>query len=358
MSLSISLRPEEKAAFSLRALYESYGYSCYRMSKFEEYDFYAGNKDFLVSQEIITFTDVNGKLMALKPDVTLSIIKHLRDIPGMTQKFFYDEKIYRVPKNSNSFKEITQAGIECIGSLDDYCMCEVIELAIQSLKKISHGRKYILDISNLGLLSEVIPENSRREFLKLISEKNTHEIKNLDSKKFDTIIKLIELDGRPEKAIVKLKEIFGDDSRLIQLEKIVNVLKIYHDEINIDFSVVGDLNYYNGIIFRGFIQGIPESVLSGGQYDNLMLRMGHENSQAIGFAVYLDLLNQLEEKQKYYDADVLIIYDNEKNSPEEIRECVSKFINNGENVITMKNKNDIKQFEFFKVKQVVRLYYD
>ena len=70
------LTNQEKAVNKLRSLYLSYGYLSYKMSKFEEYDLYATNKDFLVSDRVITFTDTDGKLLALKPDVTLSILKN------------------------------------------------------------------------------------------------------------------------------------------------------------------------------------------------------------------------------------------------------------------------------------------
>ena len=72
------LSGSEKAVYALRSLYTSYGYVQYKMSKFEEYDLYVRNKDFLVSDAVITFTDTDGKLLALKPDVTLSIIKNGR----------------------------------------------------------------------------------------------------------------------------------------------------------------------------------------------------------------------------------------------------------------------------------------
>ena len=62
--------------------------------------------------------------------------------------------------------------------------------------------------------------------------------------------------------------------------------------MQLDFSLVSNLNYYNGILFRGFVEGIPDSVLSGGQYDKLMRKMGKE-SRAIGFAVYLEELARL-----------------------------------------------------------------
>ena len=73
------LKFEEKVVFSLRGLYSRYGYRQFKMSKFEEYDLYSKNKDFLVSDGVITFNDTNGKLLALKPDVTLSIIKNSKN---------------------------------------------------------------------------------------------------------------------------------------------------------------------------------------------------------------------------------------------------------------------------------------
>ena len=74
----------------------------------------------------------------------------------------------------------------------------------------------------------------------------------------------------------------------------------------VDFSLVSNMNYYNGLVFRGFVKGVPTGVLSGGQYDNLMKRM-HKNARAIGFAVYLDLLERMTE-EKEFDVDVLLTY--------------------------------------------------
>ena len=112
------LKNEESAVFSLRELYRSYGYLPYKMSKFEEYDLYVRNKDFLVSDSIITFNDTNGKLLALKPDVTLSIVKNCGFEKGCTQKLFYNENVYRVSQGTHAYKEIMQTGLECIGDVD------------------------------------------------------------------------------------------------------------------------------------------------------------------------------------------------------------------------------------------------
>ena len=144
------LKPEERAVYALRELYRGYGYLPFKMSKFEEYDLYVRNKDFLVSDRIITFTDVGGQLLALKPDVTLSIIKNGEDRAGEKQKVCYNENVYRVSGSTHRFKEILQTGLECIGDLDSYDICEVVTLAAASLATISNT--YALDISHMGLV--------------------------------------------------------------------------------------------------------------------------------------------------------------------------------------------------------------
>ena len=75
----------------LNELYESYGYKRFKMSKFEPYELYTENKDFLNTGQIITFTDLDGELLALKPDVTLSIMKSGLGIG----RIYYNENIYR-----------------------------------------------------------------------------------------------------------------------------------------------------------------------------------------------------------------------------------------------------------------------
>ena len=127
------LSVNERFSLSLRTLYSQYGYTQYKMSKFEEYDLYAKNKDFLISDSVITFTDLNGKLMALKPDVTLSIVKNSLDDPECIQKHYYAENVYRSVKGAHGYKEIMQVGLECLGCVDDYCLGEVLMLAAKSL---------------------------------------------------------------------------------------------------------------------------------------------------------------------------------------------------------------------------------
>ena len=142
------LRNDEKAVFSLRSLYLSRGYRQFKMRKFEEYDLYSKNKDFLVSDGVISFTDTDGKLLALKPDVTLSIINNAKDLPGQVEKLFYNENVYRISGDSRSYREIMQTGVECVGAVTEAERLEVALLAAQSLELISNSFKLSLSFSS------------------------------------------------------------------------------------------------------------------------------------------------------------------------------------------------------------------
>ncbi|MBR5825755.1 MAG: ATP phosphoribosyltransferase regulatory subunit [Clostridia bacterium] len=349
-----SLSFNEKVIFALRSLYRERGYSQYKMSKFEEYDLYARNKDFLISDSVITFTDTNGKLMALKPDVTLSIIKNLKDHPDCVQKVYYNENVYRISKGSHAFKEIMQAGLECFGDIDNYNICEVVSLAAKSLKTISENS--VLDISHLKLIGDIIEGfdvdgQGKKEILKCIGEKNVHELKRVCAslgvadESADIIRLLITTSGKPSDVLPLLEASLGgkaDISPINQLKDIIEgVDEDVRDMLRIDFSVVDDMKYYNGIVFKGYIEGVPTSVISGGQYDRLMNRMKRK-SGAIGFAVYLDALERLGMTAKKYDIDTLLVY-SEKDSPSAVSAAVKALSANGSSVLACKKiPEDIK----------------
>ena len=306
-----NLKNYEKAIFTLRDLYYSYGYLPYKMSKFEEYDLYLKNKEFLVSDRIITFTDTNGKLLALKPDVTLSILKNAS---GEKQKVYYNENVYRISSGTKSFKEIMQTGIENIGKVGLYDVYESVLLACKSLESISS--EFVLDLSHLGIINNLL-KNEDSAFVEKI-------IVALGEKNKKAIMLACEEFAKQDlqNLLLELANLYGDMCFVIQklesldlikyateLKELCNLLKDseYYNKIKIDFSLVGDINYYNGVIFKGYINGIAESVLSGGRYDKLAQKLG-KTCSAIGFAVYLDLLENFNYTFSEYDVDTLIVY--------------------------------------------------
>ena len=344
----------ERITFSLRDLYNRWGYRQYRMSKFEEYDLYARNKDFLIADGVITFTDTNGKLMALKPDVTLSIVKNSADMPETVQKLYYNESIYRVAKGSGAFRETPQVGLECLGKIDTYCISEVLLLAAETLRLISEDS--VLVVSHLGLLDALlngIQLAQKDAILKAIGEKNLHELTDIcresgvEEEKISLLQTVLGISGSPQQIISKLQSSLVTAEQKRALEELRKVMEAFYgtaaeSSLRLDFSVVDDVHYYNGIVFKGFVRGIPNSVLSGGQYDKLMRKM-HRCSGAIGFAVYMDTLERLDEAQKGVDADILLLYGQDAD-PAVIREKMLEWTQQGISVMAQPQKPENMQF--------------
>ena len=342
-----NLKYDEQAVILLRSLYSKYGYKQYKMRKFEEYDLYVRNKDFLISDSVITFTDTNGKLMALKPDVTLSIVKNTKDSDGSVQKVYYDENVYRVSKGTHSYKEIKQAGLECIGDVDTYCVCEVLSLAVKSLMTISES--CVVDVSDLAILFALydyigLSYETRTRMTSLISDKNTHEMKRLcedmsvSEESTALLEELISYNGTPDEILPRLKamaERIGAQAEFSEFESVVSSLdEELQSKLRIDFSVVSDINYYNGIVFKGFIDKIPDSVLSGGRYDSLMQSMSRK-SKAIGFAVYIDMLERFNIKEREFDYAAVLLY-SENDSISTVKNAAQRLINEYGCVFTAK----------------------
>jgi ATP phosphoribosyltransferase regulatory subunit len=104
------------------------------------------------------------------------------------------------------------------------------------------------------------------------------------------LLALVRLYGAPEAVLPELKAVFGENACLAELASAAAAAQ--RGRLQIDFSVPANVKYYNGIVFKGYVKGLPDYVLSGGQYDHLMKRM-KKNCRALGFAVYLDALQQL-----------------------------------------------------------------
>lgn len=315
-----TLNTQERLTLGLRELYQAYGYSQYKVGTFEEYDLYARNKKFLESERVLTFSDRNGMLLALKPDVTLSIVKNAPN-DGRTSKVCYTETVYRVPKNATGFREILQTGLECIGRVDAYARAEVLALAVKSLAMISE--RYVLDVSDIGVLSGVLAEEQLGDadcakLILAVGEKNLHGLASLcdslsvspDTRRL--LQALVSTSGPLMETLARVERLRlprGCESALTELKTIGTLLSYYGAEhVNLDFSVVNDMDYYNGLVFRGFVEGIPSGVLAGGRYDNLLSRMG-KSGEAIGFAVYVDQLARLFDQRADYDTDALVLYD-------------------------------------------------
>lgn len=287
------LPPQERLALELRKLYEDAGFRQYRMSRFEEYRLYQENRRFLSGERVLTFTDLDGRLMALKPDVTLSIAKNAE-----RGDFYYLENVYRPGRENLGFQEIRQMGLESLGDIDRQGVARAVSLAVRSLAKA--GPSPALEVGHMGYVAGLfdalnVPDHTRARLLSAIRDKNLHGIAEIAGPAAPEIQSLCALDGDWERVFASAEAL----SKNAAMSDALRELRALYDDLSasgdasclrLNLSLVNDMEYYNGLALQGFLKGVPHPVLRGGRYDPLASRF-HPGVKAIGFALYL---NELE----------------------------------------------------------------
>ena len=299
-----NLQPKERASFALRALYEAAGCRKYHMGRFEEYGLYQANRSFLSSEQVITFTDLDGRLLALKPDVTLSIAKTAQPAPGETLRYYYHENVYRPSAESHTFKEISQMGLEMLGAVGEVQVQQAVCLAARSLDAL--GADWVLEVSHMGYLFGLfdalgVPDAARAKLLEKLREKNAHELRaaagaaGLADAAADILCSVLSLCGSYADTLAKAAALCRNDAMraaVAELEALAVPLEKAGGVIRLDMTLAGEMEYYNGLVFQGYLKALPRPLLKGGRYDLLMQKFT-PGAGAIGFAVYLDELDRL-----------------------------------------------------------------
>ena len=331
-----NMSKKDLVLLNIRKMYDSYGYKKISLPSFEEYDLYNENKDF-IDRNVLTVMSPNGKLLALRPDITLSVAKKVsKDRSLKYSKIYYQENTYNLTKYVG-YEEDEQLGIELIGKESTFLDFEIINLAVKSLDIIN--KKSMIVLSHAGFISSIFENfdleyEIKEQILDCINRKNSHDIQKIlkrnehiseNVKKL--IYKIPELSGNLEnieKELLKY-EINDNTKKILSELKQLNslLMKFYKkSKIVFDFSVVRNLNYYNGIILQGYIEDFPNVILTGGRYDKLFEKFGVDTG-AVGFAILTDGLKGYYKDTDKKDFEVLIAYDN--SDFEKLVEIVNDF---------------------------------
>lgn len=330
----------------LSALFSSYGYKKYRMSRFEEYSLYAGNLDFLAGSNVITFAGADGKLLALRPDVTLSIAKNTKASRENGEKLYYHESVYRTSPGELGYEEIDQMGVECIGEVDLLTIAEQTELILRSLRLLSSD--HALDVSHSKLVHGMVAQlgldaRAKAEVYDCIKKKSVHAFAELaaregvEAKKAAKVRRMIELSGPMDEVLPELGTLISGEEAaeaFVQLTALANEAARMEggDRLRLDLSVFNHLDYYNGVIFNGYIKEYPKAVIVGGQYDKLMQKLG-KDAQALGFAVNLGAAPAARRRLP----DAALIYD-ESDDVYGVLAAADKLREKGKSVLVSKSE--------------------
>ncbi len=312
----------------LNEVFRSYGYRRVSTPTIEYYDIFSSIKSPILKDEMFKLVDNSGELLTLRPDATIPIAR------VVAKNYKEDKGIYKVSYTNQVFKmktelkrESTQAGIEYFGNPDAEADGEVISNSIECLLKC--GVDFKIEIGNARYYKALLDETDLSESIKnqlknLIEYKNFVELKsfvnslNMDQTLKDAIISVPSLYGSFDTVVEEAeKHCLNENMKkaLEELEKIHSLICDYgyQEYVSMDLGLINDLDYYTGVIFKGYVKGYGDSILSGGRYDKLTEYYG-ESIPATGFGISVDDLlngmevqNKLEEEQKY-KADYRIYY--------------------------------------------------
>jgi len=301
---------------TLRKLNIEAGYLEVLSPTLEFYDVFQGDDVSIEQEKMYKLFDNAGRILVLRPDMTMPIARiaatKLRD-SSYPLRICYSGNIFRINENWNGkVSEMTQSGIEIIGSESPKADAEVIITAIQALLAIG-VQKFELEIGQAeffkGLIEDIeLTEGEIERLRGLVENKNFGALREfIEEKEVSLGLKNVE-------ALKKLPELFGgieilgSARRLTQNKKALGAIdtieKIYNqiesvglgEYISIDLGMVQHIDYYTGITFRGYSSEVGTTIISGGRYDNLISKFG-ASMPAVGFAIDVDNILSVLEKQ-------------------------------------------------------------
>lgn len=290
----------------------------------EYYDVFNSGHYAIPQQEMYKLTDLKGKLLAVKPDLTMPIARlaatRLKDHP-LPLRLFYNQNIYRVsPALSGRSDEIDQIGIELIGAATRRADLEVIVTAIEAMNHATR-MDFRLEIGHIGIFNALVKalelDDVRKEEIRCLIESKNYPALNDQLDRMQNrqaalaLRKLPALFGGEEVleelcALTDLPEIDDVVAYLRSILKDLDSLGLM-DRVTLDLGIVNRNDYYTGVVFQGYLEGAGDIVLSGGRYDKLLSDYGVD-LPAVGFGINVDSVAQAAKKELRFKLlpDVLV----------------------------------------------------
>ncbi|WP_101909582.1 ATP phosphoribosyltransferase regulatory subunit [Marasmitruncus massiliensis] len=323
----------DEAVFRLTAMFRSRGYRQVMTPAIEFYDVFGSSGTYFPQENMYKLTDNRGRLMVMRPDCTIPIARlaatRLTAMP-MPLRLYYSQNVYRMGHDERGKRdEIFQTGVELIGSNSLRSDLEIVELAASGLSDLN-GESFRLEICHIGYFRALIDsldtdDATKEEIRQSVEQKNYAALNDLleqfGSSKAAAALKYLPRLFGGEEVFEKAYSLFDENGAKESLDYLKSIYEDLcqlelEDRVLIDLGLVNQAEYYTGIIFRGYLDGIGEPVLSGGRYDNLIHDFGVSLS-ATGFAVTVDLVTGAVGHPAQKVPDILVFAD-ENHLPQAI----------------------------------------
>jgi histidyl-tRNA synthetase len=287
----------------LRQVATRWGYGEIKTPTFEHIELFTLKSGDGILGEIYNFRDKGDREIALRPELTAPVVRmYVEELQRFPKplKFFYFDNCFRYERpQKGRFREFFQFGVEIIGSARPESDAEVIALAAQMLT--SAGVKGDLHIGHIGivraLLKDIHPEYQGK-IMRFVDKKDDKGLEDfLDHINAPGNIrgKLFRLIGlRGENAMHEAQELVGDIEALTQFKALLDLLDIYGIEYQVDLGIARGLDYYTGMVFEIYCEGLgaQNQVCGGGSY-RLAQLFGGEDTPSTGYAIGFDRIIEI-----------------------------------------------------------------
>ena len=289
---------------------KSCGFERIEIPLLEYYELFSGGISPVEEESIIKTIDADGRVVVLRPDMTIPtarvVVTKLKEWQRPL-KLCYMGNVYRADKkNPGARREFCQIGAEIYGGSGKWLDIEIINMARESFREAAVSN-YKIDIGHVGIIKGVfqelaLSEEKKAYVISLISDKNLVELEKevaalpIDSRYKETICKLPRFFGKAEDIFKRIDEIIINETVRKSTDYLFQVYEKCREmglgsKLIIDAGMTGNMKYYTGLIFKAYVQGTSNVVISGGRYGDLLKGLD-ENTSAAGYAIYVD--NMLE----------------------------------------------------------------
>ncbi len=295
---------------TLWTVFASFGYKEVETPAFEYYDCYSGESGQITQEKLYKFFDEQGRILALRPDFTTSIARMTatkEQTHIVPVRYMYTGSVFRAEHTEGvRSREITQSGIELIGSYSAEADAEVIAAAMEAVTALGI-EEYSMEIGQVAFFNGLVEQLSLDD---VTTEKLRARIDSKDSQGIKNIVNKLDIDENIKQVMIDLPYLFGDASvidradvpglnetskaALDNLRRIYELLCLYGFEkyISLDLGMLQSIDYYTGSIFKCYTHGIGFPIAAGGRYDNLMGMFGRPMG-AVGCAVGVNRIMQV-----------------------------------------------------------------
>jgi ATP phosphoribosyltransferase regulatory subunit len=254
------------------------------------------------------FTDTDGRLLALRPDVTSGIARLtatlFADRPRPLRLCYAAPVFHQQGQSTIEWRrESTQIGCELVGQNSTASDIEVLVIACEVLRRLHFDRGYVITLNDVEVFNGVaeslgFDSNTRDQLRQLVDGRNVADLESFLASRASvedgrTISQLIRLSGKSE-ALAEARRVIRNVKATAALDRLENLWRIIEslsltNHFEIDLGDVSRLDYYTGLTFKIYIEGAGARVGSGGRYDNLTANFG-KSEPAVGFVLDLDAL--------------------------------------------------------------------